>query len=885
MNREALFSDGTENYVIFNESGINDAVTVRFRAAKGDVRAVYLLEERPAAGGARVIPRVMRRARAEGIFDYYEIKIKLNGEADTQAAKESLRYIFEVEGKEEVCYFDRGGANVHADMSRAFKIIPGFSTPKWAKGAVMYQIFVDRFYNGDPENDVEDGEYFYLDAPSRKVSDWNRRVCPNGVGEFYGGDLAGVIEKLDYLSDLGVEAIYLNPIFVSPSNHKYDVQDYEAVDPHFGVIKNDGGEDKEIFSQRDGFGRERDAKEKEGRATESHLTSGEGAIASNERGFCAKDNSHAIKYRIRTTDPENLKESNLLFSRLVSEAHKRGIKVILDGVFNHCGSFSKWLDKERIYEAAGVLTKGAAIDPESPYRSYFKFQNTGEKNTDEKGTDEKDAGEKNADEKDGSEKSADEENACAKAGSEKSGGVKGGSGIGTYEGWWQHDTLPKLNYEASGELENYILGIARKWLLPPYDADGWRLDVAADLGHSADYNHSFWKKFRKAVKDTKPDAFILAEHYGDPSDWLSGDEWDSVMNYDAFMDPVSLYLTGMEKHSGAYDPGLIGNAEVFIRVITENMIRMPQESLMCAMNEISNHDHSRFLTRTTHKVGRSAELGYDAASEGANEAVMRQAVIMQMTWPGAPTVYYGDEAGLAGFTDPDNRRPYPWGRENARLIAFHKDAIRMRKLSPALTKGSLLILGADGSALMYGRMTRGEKIAVAVNPSADEKTVSIPVWRIEVPDGAVMTPIMYTCEEGYEASFGGRDGSSAGVPTSGERLTGDDGQPGSIGTGEDESGGFAEGVPTADERASGDDVHPGSIGSDEDETGGFTADVPTSGERLTGDDGQSGSVGSGENGTCDFAASGSLTECPVRDGRVTLRMGAYSAAVLKFTSG
>ena len=115
-----------------------------------------------------------------------------------------------------------------------------------------------------------------------------------------------------------------------------------------------------------------------------------------------------------------------------------------------------------------------------------------------------------------------------------------------YDGWWGHDTLPKLNYEDSPTLEEYILNIGKKWVSPPYNADGWRLDVAADLGYSNEYNHIFWENFRKAVKSANPQALILAEHYGDPGEWLQGDEWDSVMNYDAFMEPLTWFLTGME---------------------------------------------------------------------------------------------------------------------------------------------------------------------------------------------------------------------------------------------------------------------------------------------------------------------------------------------------
>ena len=273
----------------------------------------------------------------------------------------------------------------------------------------------------------------------------------------------------------------------------------------------------------------------------------------------------------------------------------------------------------------------------------------------------------------------------------------------TYEGWWGHNTLPKLNYEESPELEAYVLGVAKKWVSPPYNADGWRLDVAADLGHSQEYNHQFWKKFRKAVKEANPEALILAEHYGDPKEWLRGDQWDSVMNYDAFMEPLTWFLTGMEKHSDEYKDYMLGNIENFENAMTHYMASFGTPSLQCAMNQLSNHDHSRFLTRTNHKVGRAVNLGTQAASEGINRGVMKEAVIVQMTWPGAPTLYYGDEAGLCGFTDPDNRRTYPWGKEDKMLIRFHRDMIRIHRENPAFCTGSVKFLHGDRNILCYTR--------------------------------------------------------------------------------------------------------------------------------------------------------------------------------------
>ena len=649
MNKNALFCDGTSDYVIPAEPGIHEKVRLRFRTARDDAQEVCLI-----SGGEAL---QMQKISSGEVFDYYETEVQLT---DTMFV-----YYFRIKSEsEELCYH-RCGVSEHPVEYYNFRIMPGFSTPAWAKGAVMYQIFVDRFCNGDPSNDVEDGEYVYIGEPVCKVKDWNEFPAAMDIRRFHGGDLQGVLDKLDYLEELGVEVIYFNPLFVSPSNHKYDIQDYDYIDPHYGVIIEDGGE---------------------------VLPEGE------------KDNTRATKYQKRTGDIRNLEASNRLFAKLVEEMHTRGMRVILDGVFNHCGSFNKWMDRERIYEPQPEYEKGAYVSAQSPYRDFFHFFDEREE-----------AWPYNK----------------------------------NYDGWWGHDTLPKLNYEDSPMLEEYILNIGKKWVSPPYNADGWRLDVAADLGYSNEYNHIFWENFRKAVKSANPQALILAEHYGDPGEWLQGDEWDSVMNYDAFMEPLTWFLTGMEKHSDERRTDLWGNADNFVNTMNHFMASMLTPSLQVAMNELSNHDHSRFLTRTNHIVGRVAQLGSKAAEEGINLAVMREAVAVQMTWVGAPTVYYGDEAGVCGFTDPDSRRTYPWGQENRELVEFHKEMIRIHKREKLLRTGSLKMLSWSSNVLAYARFQEGEQIIVVLNNSKELKEVTIPVWQAEVPMKGKMERLMYSWEKSY----------------------------------------------------------------------------------------------------------------------------------------
>ncbi len=175
-------------------------------------------------------------------------------------------------------------------------------------------------------------------------------------------------------------------------------------------------------------------------------------------------------------------------------------------------------------------------------------------------------------------------------------------------------------------------------------------------------------------------------------------------------------------------------------------------SLQISMNELSNHDHSRFLTRTNHKVGRMHTLGCQAANEGVNKAVLREAVVVQMTWPGAPTIYYGDEAGVCGFTDPDNRRTYPWGNEDHELINFHKEIIKVHKSNKEILTGSLMNLGADYNYIAYARMLAGEQIIVLVNNNYNEITKEVSVWEAGVPKEYKMQRLIFTYADGFTTS-------------------------------------------------------------------------------------------------------------------------------------
>ncbi|MBR5960411.1 MAG: alpha-glycosidase [Clostridia bacterium] len=654
----AVFSDESPDYRFPSEPDCGDTVRIRLRVAKDSAERVILLFESITVG------TMMYKIKSDDFFDYYEAGIICNEN------EVIYRFLIECPDGTKIA-FDKSG--VRADEHHvpdynpayAFRFIPGFHVPDWAKGAVQYQIFPDRFCNGDPSNDVVDNEYYYTVGHSKHIADWDALPGDTDIRCFYGGDLQGILNKLDYLQDLGIEVLYLNPVFVSPSSHKYDCQDYEHIDPHFGVITDDMDHVMQSWE---------------------------------------KHNGYAPKYIRRVTSEENLEKSDALFATLCQELHRRGMKIILDGVFNHCGSFNKWMDHEGIYLGKAGFQPGAYQSIHSPYRSYFHFNDSG----------------------------------------------NGRSPM--YEGWWGYSTLPKLNYEGSPDLCEEVYKIAEKWLSPPYCIDGWRLDVAADLGHSAEFNHKFWQTFRDRVKAVNPDALIVAEHYGDPTSWLNGREWDSIMNYDAFMEPVTWFLTGMEKHSDSYRDDLYQNGSAFFGIMTDKMSRFKYPSLMCAMNELSNHDHSRFLTRTNRMIGRITTLGSGAAAAGINKGVFREAVTIQMTWPGAPTVYYADEAGQVGWTDPDNRRTYPWGHEDQSLIDLHRDLIHLRRTLPVLKTGSIKPLLADYGRIAYARFNSESRCIIAVNNTGNLTDFRLHVRDAGAPEGETFRCCVQTTQDGHLAS-------------------------------------------------------------------------------------------------------------------------------------
>jgi glycosidase len=347
-----------------------DSLLIRFRTASEDVEEVLLLKD-----GLSI---QMKRVYESFLYEYYEAMFYLENPL--------LLYLFKIRDGNRWLYYGRGGINSLEKFVLDISRIQVFYTPQWVEDAVFYQIFPERFWNGDPAND----------PPGTKPWKYEVLTPPKGWFVFYGGDLWGIIEKVDHLLELGINAVYLNPIFSSPSNHKYDIIDYLNVDPHFG--------------------------------------------------------------------------GNDAFDSLIKVFKRYGIRIILDGVFNHTS------DEHPFFQ--DIVRRG----PDSPYWNWYiikkwpfpeKFDNNNKP-------------------------------------------------IDYYECWWGFGDLPKLNY-SNPEVRKYILEIGKYWI--ERGIDGWRLDVPNEVPHN------FWKDFRREIKSVNPDAYLVGEIWGDASPWLEGDEFDAVMNY------------------------------------------------------------------------------------------------------------------------------------------------------------------------------------------------------------------------------------------------------------------------------------------------------------------------------------------------------------------
>lgn len=613
----------------------------------------------------------------DGKYEYWEIKLSFDYPT-------RIWYYFILKDGRKTAYYgdddeQLGGVGKATDVVNKDFVITVYDknldTPDWMKGAVMYQIFPDRFYNGDPSNDRLK-EYSRGFDPVEYHDDWyvlpdnpRDKDKPGYTGDgiwnndFFGGDLQGIIDKLDYLKELGISVIYLNPIFQSPSNHRYDTTDYTKIDELLGDLDT--------------------------------------------------------------------------FKTLMREAHAREIRVILDGVFNHTSDDSIYFDRYGKYLDKGLGAYQAWLQGDqskSPYGDWYEIRPDG-----------------------------------------------------TYEGWWGFDSLPVIRQINGSEYNvkswaDFIINnpdaISKYWLNPDGDpnagADGWRLDVANEVAHD------FWVHFRDAINTVKPNAPMIAELWGDASLDLLGDSFNSVMNY-LFRNVVIDFILDKPFDDGNSVHNPIDAAKLDQRLMSIYE-RYPLPVFYSTMNLLGSHDTMRILT----------VFGYNSAdnSQNSQEAYdlavkrLKLAAILQMGYPGMPSIYYGDEAGLSGGNDPDNRRTSPWGREDTDLQEFFKKVVNIRNENQVLKTGDLVTLYAKGDVYAFGRRVINGKdifgksypdsVAIVVINKGDAKQVSIDATKF-IRDGVTFTDALsgkkYTVHDGQiVVEVGSMDGAIL-ISDPGQNLT------------------------------------------------------------------------------------------------------------------
>jgi glycosidase len=489
---------------------------------------------------------------------------------------------------------------------------PAFTPVTWLQGAVVYQIFPDRFANGDPANDADPGQPRYAyppDTTDQVVREaWTTPPAdPSSGGEYYGGDLAGIRAKLPYLHGLGVTVLYLNPIFSSGSNHGYDTRDYGQIDPRFGT-------------QAD-------------------------------------------------------------FEAVVGDATRLGMHVILDGVFDHVSADSPYFDRFARQSAVA----GACQSVSSPYRAWFTFV------------------------------------------AQPSGPCAGPNGPHTmdYTGWNSIATLPVLD-KRNPAVQAFVYGasdsVARTWLR--LGAAGWRIDTMSDPS----FPSGFWQGFRSAVKAVNAEAPIVGEAWqrGQVLPLIHGDKADTVTDYRS-RTPLLAYL-GTADSRGFADDGASGlSASVFASELAGVLEDEPAAVAGTAFRLLDSHDTERVLWSLT-----PGETGADKtapANLAVGKARLRLAALLQLTLPGAPVIYYGDEVGLTGATDPNNRATYPTDGGDVQLAAWYRELATARDATPALRNGDLRFLLTDAAsrAVVFARTIDGALAIMAVNPGSAGVELDVPL--------------------------------------------------------------------------------------------------------------------------------------------------------------
>ena len=574
----SIHHDGSGKYVSKLYPRLGETVSIRLRASHlAPIRRVIL---RTFPDGEQAFTS-MRHARTEPPMQWWEANLIIT--------EPVTHYRFIVDTTEGLWHYSGGGAVLHVPLdSTDFRILSDYHAPGWLEDAVFYQIFPDRFANGDPANDPEPGEHAYRGRSAFTFS-WEEQPPADASFPlvFYGGDLGGIESRLDYLADLGVNALYLNPIFHALSNHKYDVADYDHVDPHFG---------------------------------------GNEALVSLRQAL-----------------------------------DRRGMRYLLDIVPNHCGYWHSWFQR-------------ALADSKAAEAEFFTFDSHPDD-------------------------------------------------YATWLGVW---TLPKLNYR-SRELRRRMYdapdAVFRRWLQPPYSADGWRVDVANMLGRQgpSQFGLEVSRGIREAVKHTSPDAYLMGENFFDASGQLQGDQWDGVMNYGGFTQPLWYWLAGYSQGAHGFDGPLLAShwpGEALAHSWLSRLAVVPWAIARQQYNILDSHDTPRIRTLL-----------------GGNDALHRLALVIQMTFPGIPGLYYGDEIGMVDVPLLGSRGCMIWdeNRWDRSLQAFYRDVIGLRQKSSALRRGGFQMLQIEKDTIAYQRESEDERLLVVAHRSESAR----PAARLSVSHAGI----------------------------------------------------------------------------------------------------------------------------------------------------
>ncbi|MBP5198678.1 MAG: alpha-glycosidase [Lachnospiraceae bacterium] len=587
---ESVYSDGSKEFVSKQIPSLGDKVSVFLRLYEdAPVKHIFL---RYLRNGAENLVE-MKPEKTQNHLTYYK--------GEMPVTEKRMQYRFYLVCDDIVYYYTQGQITSYIpEGSTDFVLLADIKQPEWVRNAVFYQIFPERFCNGDPSNDVQDGEYEFNGHKTIHMKDWSDEALPYDKGfclDFYGGDLQGVEAKIPYLKKLGVTAVYLNPIFSAPSNHKYDCVDFFHVDKHFG---------------------------------------GDEALASLSKAL-----------------------------------HDNGMKLILDISINHTGSNHKWFNKYGTFFDKSV---GAYNNPDSEERDFYFF--------------EKDSNE--------------------------------------YLGWAGVKELPTLNY-TSEKLRDIIFGgedsVLKKWLKPPYSIDGWRFDVADVFARNDDVqlNRELWPLINKSIKDVNPEAYILAEDWGDVATYLNGYEWDSAMNYFGCSRIIRQVLGESDLFNERNDIlkslNLKMTAEDFKGALMQHLSHIPFIMWQNQFNLIDSHDVTR--------LANNPEITFD---------MYRGAVILQFILIGTPSIYYGDEAGIGGVvgTNEGCRFPMPWQEdfEKGKHYELYSTLAKTRTASKALTEGGMKVLSASDYVVSIARFYE-DQVAIAVVSENDNPC------EVEIPVGVV----------------------------------------------------------------------------------------------------------------------------------------------------